>query len=115
MAANAARLKPKSVGWQIIAKQTKAPQTRILSASGSVIRPNLLPTLNFRAILPSTISVNSAMTNKTKAMSRKNGLFVADAEYRIMPRKTKVKANRVKVRMFGMNLTIRKSLLLFQM
>ena len=52
------------------------------------------------------------MTNKTKAMSKKNGLFAADGEYRIMLRKMKVKANRAKVRMFGMNLSIRESVLL---
>jgi hypothetical protein len=48
-------------------------------------------------------------------MSRKSGLFVADGEYRTIPKKMKVKANRANVRMFGMNLTITKSLLPFQM
>jgi hypothetical protein len=49
------------------------------------------------------------MTNKTKAMSKNNDLLAADGEYRIMPRKMKVKANRVNVRMFGINLSISKT------
>ena len=43
------------------AKQMNAPQTRILSARGSSIRPNLLVMLSFRAMGPSIISVRPAI------------------------------------------------------
>ena len=59
--------------------------------------------------IPSSLGACEAVIpNKTKAMSKKNGLPAADGEYRIIPIKMKVKANRVNVRMFGMNLSINK-------
>ena len=69
-----------SFGWPIIAKHMNAPQTRILSASGSSIRPNLLVTLNIRATLPSMMSVRPATRKIINAISRNRDLLAAFGE-----------------------------------
>jgi len=68
---------PKSFGSPMTARQIKAPQMSTLSASGSKILPNLLVTFNALAIGPSIISVRAVITKRTKAVSKKDCLFLA--------------------------------------
>ena len=92
-----------SRGMPTIAKQTKAPQTRILSTNGSIMRPNFVAALNRRAMWPSMMSENPAMTNRTKATSRKNGRSATGTrgKWRIIHKKMMVNPSRMNVSMFG--------------
>lgn len=99
---NAERWKFASFGWATIAKQTKAPQTRTLSASGSRVLPSLLVALKALATIPSTMSVSPAITKSEKPTVRKShGLGPYRGAMRIITRKITVITRRASVRALG--------------